>query len=245
MVFWQCHLSKAQMVDTLPFACYTNGENRSTMPTPGKLVEAMAQALGLSAATVAQYDRVLAENGLRSKGGRGLSAARVTATDAVNLLIAIMGSPISGGAIKDAARTCKLYAALPNLEDAAKRETFKSYGLNRLAGLPAKHNLRTALVALIEGAINGELMIWSAPDDAMSGADKSLDDLLRVRLDGPSPWAQIIAHVPPHRGIDPKSWGRLVYTRIPENRKDLRQSREVTFRTIRMLAGNLQEVEHM
>jgi hypothetical protein len=207
------------------------------------LVEAMAQTLGLSAATVAQYDRVLAENGLRSKSGRGLSAARVTATDAVNLLIAIMGSPISVGAIKDAARTCKLYAALPNLERAAMRETFKSYGLNRLAELPAKHNLRSALIALIEGAINGDLMIWNTPDHTMCGVQTSLDRMLMVRLDGPSPWAQIIAHIPPHLGIDPKRLGRFVYTRVPKNRKDLRQSREVTFRTIRMLAGNLKEVE--
>jgi hypothetical protein len=212
------------------------------MATPGQLVEAMSKVLGLSEATVAQYDRILAENGLRSKGGRGLSAARVTANDAANLLIAIMGSPISGGAIKDAAHTCKRYAALPNLERAAMRETLKSYGLDGLAGLPAKHNLHSALVALIEGAIDGELMLWSAPDDAMRGADKNLDNLLRVRLDGPSPWAQIIAHVPPHLGIDPKRWGRLVYTRIPKDRKDLHQSRQVTFRTIRMLAENLQEL---
>ena len=68
---------------------------RREMATPGQLVKAMAATLGLSEATVGQYDRVLAENGLRSKGGRGLSAARVTAADAANLLIAIMASPIS------------------------------------------------------------------------------------------------------------------------------------------------------
>ena len=71
-----------------PFACYTD-RRRVEMATPGQLVQAMATALGISVATVTQYDRQLAENGLRSKGGRGVSAAAVTARDAANLLIAI------------------------------------------------------------------------------------------------------------------------------------------------------------
>ena len=37
------------------------------MATPGQLVEVMAHVLGISKATVIQYDRVLAEKGLRSR----------------------------------------------------------------------------------------------------------------------------------------------------------------------------------
>ena len=59
------------------------------MATPGQLVQVMADILGIPKATVTQYDRVLAEKGLRSKGGRGTSAARVTSRDAANLLIAL------------------------------------------------------------------------------------------------------------------------------------------------------------
>src|SRR5439155_17694246 len=66
------------------------------MATPGQLVKCIAEALGIPEPTVVQYDRLLAENGLRSKGGRGTSAAKVTAVDAANLLIAIMGSPVAG-----------------------------------------------------------------------------------------------------------------------------------------------------
>ena len=66
------------------------------MATPGQMVQTMADVLGMPAATVSQYDRQLAEAGLRTTGGRGPSAAKVGATDAANLLIAILGSPVSG-----------------------------------------------------------------------------------------------------------------------------------------------------
>ena len=39
------------------------------MATPGQLVEAMAISLGIPVATVIQYDRQLAESGLRSERG--------------------------------------------------------------------------------------------------------------------------------------------------------------------------------
>src|SRR5258705_11448956 len=66
------------------------------MATPGQLVKCIAEALGIPEPTVVQYDRLLSENGMRSKGGRGTSAAKVTAVDAANLLIAIMESPVAG-----------------------------------------------------------------------------------------------------------------------------------------------------
>ena len=39
------------------------------MATPGQLVKCIAEALSIPEASVVQYDRLLAENGLRSKGG--------------------------------------------------------------------------------------------------------------------------------------------------------------------------------
>lgn len=96
------------------------------MATPGELVEVMADTLGINPATVTLYDRVLSENGLRSKAGRGTSAAKVSAKDAVNLLIAIL-APVAGASIKEAARACKLYGALPSHERAAsKKKIFRS-----------------------------------------------------------------------------------------------------------------------
>lgn len=62
------------------------------MTTPGQLVQGMATALGLPKETVTVFDRHLSEAGFRTKGGRGRSAARVTARDAANLLVAILMS---------------------------------------------------------------------------------------------------------------------------------------------------------
>lgn len=58
--------------------------------TPGALVRAVAAAFDLSEAVVAQHDRRLAEEGFRTKGGRGASAPQVTAEDAAKLIIATL-----------------------------------------------------------------------------------------------------------------------------------------------------------
>jgi hypothetical protein len=197
------------------------------MASPGELVAVMADSLGVPRTTVAQYDRVLAENGLRSSGGRGLSAAQVTAADAANLLIAIMGAPISGAPIKDAARTCKLYGALRyrigNRPKIPSHEVIK-----RLADLPATHTFHKALVALIDGA---------AEVDSISADELGLD----VQLTGPFHRARIIAQPP--AVLDSTKWATLTYLAKGDGleRRDigLRQSREVRFRTIWQIAATL------
>jgi hypothetical protein len=138
----------------------------SSMATPGQLVECVAAALNMSHATVVLYDRVLAENGLRSKGGRGKSAAKVTAEDAANLLIAIAGT--SSGGIATAARTVELYSGLryrkrlywkdlisdetPGaLIEAAKTIQETDFlTVPGMEGLGSNHSFRDGLVALIE-----------------------------------------------------------------------------------------------
>src|SRR4051812_9790994 len=107
------HLWITQMAcKVVPFGLNAYGSARVSMATPGQLVKCIAEALGIPAPTVVQYDRLLAENGLRSKGGRGNSAANVTPIDAANLLIAIMGSPVAGASIKPAIEVCKTYGKL-------------------------------------------------------------------------------------------------------------------------------------
>jgi hypothetical protein len=60
--------------------------------TPGQLVKAMAVALNMPEEVVVQHDRNLAMAGLRTKKGRGPSAAEVTPLDAARLLAATLGS---------------------------------------------------------------------------------------------------------------------------------------------------------
>jgi hypothetical protein len=214
------------------------------MATPGQIVQTLAQATGVPHATVAQFDRVLAENGLRSSGGRGPSAARVTSRDVANLLLAIMGSPISGAAIKEAPRTCRVYGSLPNLEHAAKRENLVAYGLSSLARLPEKHTLHQALVSLIEGARSEQFL-----DHPLTGAPSSdLDMLFDLRLDSPRLSAEISV-VPSPLADDPRKYlVRFIYAKAFEKKKkrdfqseldDLTQTRRVTYKTIRLIAATL------
>src|SRR4051812_25069566 len=79
------------------------------MATPGELVNAMADVLGVPAMNVGQHDRNLLAAGLRTRGGRGRSAAKVTAADAANLLIPVA----AGSLIRNSAETCQDYATLP------------------------------------------------------------------------------------------------------------------------------------
>jgi hypothetical protein len=60
--------------------------------TPGQLVNAVAISLNVPAETVVQHDRNLVVAGLRTKGGRGHSAPKVTPLDAARLVTAVLGS---------------------------------------------------------------------------------------------------------------------------------------------------------
>jgi hypothetical protein len=219
------------------------------MVTPGQLVKAMADALGISAATVTQYDRVLAENGLRSKGGRGLSAARVTTADAANLLIAIMGSPVSGAAIKDAARTCKVYGALPNYDTiverqnlrllgakkyAARRRELRLLGAKKLAALPMNHSFCNGLIALIEEAMAGTM--YPPKDDFSAAPSHTI-----VELKSPWPRANITVFFSdyPYSVDYENPRDDLHEKNVPAIRANLYQSRSIYFRTIGMLADTL------
>jgi hypothetical protein len=162
-----------------------------------------------------------------------LSAAKVTAADAANLLIAIMGSPISGAAIKEAARTCILYGTLPWIGTVGLRKKLRLLGFARLSTLPAEHSLHDALVVLIEDAV---------PD--VSGHYSLAYRNVRIQLNSPTPWAGIYID----RGLatEPQERAMIVYhshlrTRSPKMaaaiQKDLRQTRRVTFDTVKQLAA--------
>ena len=126
------------------------------MATPGQLVNILADVLGISKASVVQYDRLLAENGLRSKRGRGTSAAKVTCVDAANLLITLAASASSGAAPKDAVNVCRKFGSFAAVPIEDWQASCSKLGLGLLSKLPQEHSLRTALAALIEAAAKGE-----------------------------------------------------------------------------------------
>jgi hypothetical protein len=210
------------------------------MATPGDLIRAMASVLGISEGTAFQFDRQLAEAGLRTKGGRGRSAAQVTAQDAANLLIAIAAAPIAGPAVKDAARTCETYGSLPLLSSFQQQaEAFANCGLPSLSKLPAKHTFRFATAALISAAAKGEA--FGVPDQ---GTVFDCDLMFAIEFDGPAPRAEITGDgsMGEH---DPQEYGRLIYGRksVLKRREpaDMWQKRIVTFKTIRQLAALLRQ----
>jgi hypothetical protein len=206
------------------------------MATPGQLVRTMADVLGIPSATVAQYDRQLAEAGLRTTGGRGTSAAKVTAIDAANLLITILGSPVSGPSIKAATQTCETFGSLlvePNFSDTHK---FKQFGLSLLARVPKKHTFRDALATLIEGASHGEFFRIISGDNVFV----AVDDFFGVRVESMHPRAEIFCEG--FLGVgNSEERGRLIYSPPQPPRKrhapasDLSQTRRITFLTLRLL----------
>jgi hypothetical protein len=180
------------------------------MATPGELVHTVANALGIPEATIVQIDRNLVDAGLRSKGGRGRSAAQVKSEDAANLLIAIGGAPISGAAIKETRKICDRFAPL----QATRRGKPASFlklkpRLPTLGKLPPGHSFRDAIVALIDSA-----------------AAREFDPSTPLYIDFESPRA---------RGSISVNGHLIFYGERHEGDGDLRQTRrisEVTFNAI-------------
>jgi hypothetical protein len=216
------------------------------MASPGALVLMMAESLGISPATVTQFDRVLAEGGMRSKGGRGTSAAKVTARDAANLLIAILGSPMEGAAVKNAVQTCRSYASLPVLRRASAADAFRRFGLPKIAALRKQHNLGDALETLIAGATAGQDFVIPNEDGIPLTVSDGTDFHFVITFQSPSHWASIEVAWEFVKDFPPP-YPRLVYT--VQNQKprlfrgDLNQERFVSFRVIRALGALLRTVK--
>jgi hypothetical protein len=223
------------------------------MATPGQLVKCIAEALSIPEPTVVQYDRLLAESGFRSKGGRGTSAAKVTPDDAANLLIAIMGSPVIGASIKPAIEVCRTYGRLPLKVGGTSEnlKTFRALGLITISKLPTSHTLRDGIAALIEAASVGESLIIDFEDgeEPVSGPETDLH--VGLTLDGPTPWAEIIADASlgdgTPEGTTRYQAGRFVYHNIrrtaggvfKRRAEDFHQTRRITFKTIRRIGALL------
>lgn len=141
------------------------------MAFPAELVATVARAFGLPEASVSQFDRYLADAGLRLRGGKGRSAAKMTPTDAANLMIAAAASDASsdGPANVIAFSTLRYAAAVLSSvndpEDTALAGPWSAgvSPLPALAALPTWHSFGDALVALV-GAVGS----WNHDDVAIT-----------------------------------------------------------------------------
>lgn len=213
------------------------------MASPGELVHALAETLGVPRPTVALHDRMLQEANLRSKSGRGSGAARLTARDAATLLTSVLAS----NQPKDAVESVTLYARTqPNKRQSSKKG-FARAGLAELAELKAEHSFIDALEALITSGVEGDLASWVAKHSAGRRTVKPVP-LIDVAASSPGAIGDIrIAGViegmtAQLRYMTPGPWiesNRLAGGGASEDGPDLAQSRSVTARTIMRIADLL------
>ncbi len=211
------------------------------MATPAQLMHTVSNATGVSLPTITDIDRKLVAGKLRTKAGRGFSAAHMTPLDAARLLTAILASPQANASVEAVAR----YAQTRIDKTRSSDKLFGAIGLDDLLSLPARHDFVDGLAALITSAATGSLaqLIAQSKDGwipqieifAFTRAARG-----RIRISGlPSGLTASIEYVPVaartttarskkavrnHAGIGTDSSG------------DLEQSRRITERTVLSVA---------
>jgi hypothetical protein len=166
------------------------------MASPGQLCEAIARSTGKSLPTVTAYDYQLAQAGLRTAGGRGRSAAKVTVKDAATLLIVSMVGP----AIKDTLATyagfsglrasfsslgtIKNHAQIAN-ESLGKRWELKFAPVPKLTALKDDHTFPDCLAAMIEAIVLGQIGLARDEAQNIDSMRGSRISFIKVRLSVP------------------------------------------------------------
>jgi hypothetical protein len=121
------------------------------MASPGELVRTFAEFLDIPVSTIVVHDRNLVTAGLRSKSGRGTSAARMTARDAAHLLVAVLGS----SHVKDSVETVRGYGEARFFKEMSTG--YDASNVEALQNLPSDHSFVDAVEALIGAAADGSL----------------------------------------------------------------------------------------
>lgn len=207
------------------------------MATPAQLVQTMSSATGVPLATVVDIDRKLVKAKLRTKGGRGFSAARMTPLDAARLLVAVLGSSQAN----TAAAAVERYSRTAPDRMRSDEKLFGPAKLDDLGALPDRLSFVEALAALIASAATGSLatMIASSEEGWMPSIEVFAFTRAtrgRIRLAGlPSGFTASIEYMPAAAGIKGKrARGRAMPA--DESLGDLEQSRRITERTILPIA---------
>jgi hypothetical protein len=214
--------------------------------SPGELVWKVSELLGIPEPTIVQHDRNLVVAGLRSKSGRGSSAAKMTPRDAAHLLVAVLGSD----QVRHSVQTVRRYS-----ETRLHKATSKGYQHSAIAALielPADHSFVDALEGLIAAAVDGSLQRAMYADIAEFEGEKIggppiievtvltprlIADLSirggpnmtgHVRYALPDPWDQHRTLHPPAEEVE--AWRRQATLYHVDT--DLTQYRQITNKTI-------------
>ena len=150
------------------------------MATPGELIETTANALDRSVGTVRVVDRVLSEAGLRTKSGRGTSAAKATARDAASLMIAMAGNPVLNHSAARSAETVRTLGTLRAFGAVGKRSLWKQVGLSELAALPVRHTALDFLSTLLDAVSSGRFEEAIPETKKRSKSEIGADDTVSI-----------------------------------------------------------------
>jgi hypothetical protein len=203
------------------------------MATPPELIQTISDATGLPLATVVDMDRRLVKAKLRTKGGRGLNAARMKTLDAARLLTAVLASPQSNRA----AEAVQRYRQTRPDKARSSEKLFAGTGLEDLAGLPANHSFEDGLAAIVASAATGALAKLPTRSPvhievfAFTRATHG-----RIRISGlPQGLVANVEYLP--APIErPGSKAARGNPRADQSLGDLEQSRRITERTINQVA---------
>jgi hypothetical protein len=204
------------------------------MASPAQLARTISEATGVPLATVVDIDRKLVKGGLRTKAGRGLSAARMQPLDAARLLTAILASPQANEAASAVAR----YAQTQVDTSRSSESIYGAAEGSTLSALAGRHNFVEALAALLASAADGTLASHAAGEDQRRKPSIEIFAFTRatrgrIRLAGlQSGQTASVEYVPADRnreGLEDRAAG------------DLEQSRRITERTVIAVATLLAE----
>jgi hypothetical protein len=207
------------------------------------LVRKFSKLLGIAEPTIVLHDRNLVVAGLRSKSGRGNSAARMTARDAAHLLVAVLGS----SHVKDSAETVRRYKETSFHKSASGG--YDDSTIAALRNLPPDHSFVDAIEALIAAAADGSLELYvnvSEVEGEKIGYEAMIEITVQTpgllgdisirggdasghgRYGLPNPYDQHQSLHPPTEEVD--AWKQKVNDYYVES--DLTQYRHVTAKTI-------------
>ena len=208
------------------------------MASPAQLVQTVSSATGVPLATIVDIDRKLATAKLRSKGGRGFNAARMTPLDAARLLVAVLGSPQAN----TAAEAVRRYSLTAADKDRSSENLFCAARIDDLAALPPRHSFVEAVAALIASTATGSLagMVSAAEGPTIEVFAFARATRGRIRIAGlPNGVTASVEYVPAVSGakvVPSKKIGRQRKAPIDNGTGDLEQSRRITKQTILLIA---------
>jgi hypothetical protein len=208
------------------------------MASPAQLVQTISSVTGIPLPAVVDVDRKLVTANLRSKGGRGFNAARMTALDAARLLVAVLGSAQSNAA----ADTVTRYSLTAADKKRSSQKLFAAALIDDLAALPARHSFVDAVAALIASVATGSLASTAGDANTPSIEVFAFTKATRgrIRISGlPNGLTASVEYAASAlRAKDPpmRKPARTLYAVTNERTGDIERSSRVTERTIFAIA---------